>query len=35
MTAERGPEPTVLPAGLRERVLAASRQARAAGRSPL
>ena len=33
MTAERGPQPTVLPAGLRERVLAASRQARAAGRS--
>jgi uncharacterized protein (TIGR03083 family) len=33
MTAERGPEPTVLPAGLRERVLAASRQARAVGRS--
>jgi len=31
MTAE-GREPTVLPAGLRERVLAASRQARAAGR---
>ncbi|MGD0605394.1 MAG: hypothetical protein ABSA53_17545 [Streptosporangiaceae bacterium] len=31
MTAERGPEPTVLPAGLRERVLAASRQARAVG----
>jgi len=33
MTAERGPQPTVPPAGLRERVLAASRQARAAGRS--
>ena len=33
MTAERGPEPTVLPAGLRERVLAASWQARAVGRS--
>ena len=32
MTAE-GREPTVLPAGLRERVLEASRQARAAGRS--
>ena len=32
MTAE-GREPVVLPAGLRERVLAASRQARAAGRS--
>ena len=32
MTPERS-EPTVLPAGLRERVLEASRQARAAGRS--
>ena len=32
MTAE-GPEPVVLPAGLRERVLEASRQARAAGQS--
>jgi uncharacterized protein (TIGR03083 family) len=32
MTAE-GPEPMVLPAGLRERVLEASRQARATGRS--
>ena len=32
MTSERS-EPTVLPAGLRERVLEASRQARAVGRS--
>ena len=33
MTAERGVQPVVLPAGLRERVLEASRQARAVGRS--